>query len=507
MTDDHAGNDAAIVPDPVEPPFHRAARLGDIAELERLLGDVDIDARIDIPTSNALYGITALMLAAGSTDGADVDTIRWLLNHGADLQARSDWGVTAAWYCAGSGGEWGAALPQPDLDFVDRLRILLDAGLDPREAHSNDRSLLIEACRVGDPARVRLLLERGAPPNPSLHLARETQRPTPATEETPFSTRDTHTPSQSDLYPFQIPLFCAAASGSVECVQLLLDAGADLHLLDSRGNPALAQAATPEVVQVLLAAGADAVEQYAEEDVLGRVFGGGGLTDYFGGPERFAVAQELLDAGAPLDTTPFSDWTRLYRAASRHQAEVVDFLLAHGASCRSTSSGTPLHGICWQGEYTDPEPNIACERIIRTLVAAGVPLDALDPQGDTALHNAAGGDWSNETAVRLLLEFGAQPDLINARGHTPLHLAADQGALSCVLALLAAGADSYRPDPDGDTPLDLARERHRRWTDIVVRGGLFSSKEENPGKHLDYETKKVQEASDCVAALLAASRS
>lgn len=502
MPSDNAPLDATPPSEPAEPPFHRAARLGDIAEMERLLSSARINARCDLPGEHTLYDVTPLMVAAQSTEGANVDTLAWLLAHGADLHARSSNGGTAAWYCAGGGGHSRFPLESARSDYAERLRFLLDAGLSPEEYVANGTSLLTQACAAGDPERVRLLLERGLSPHPSEQSLQELGIAFPNEAETSLAAP----PFPNGFYSFQIPLFCAAGSGSAECVDLLLQAGADLHLLDRHGRPVLANAGSPEVVQVLVAAGADPNEQYNERDVLGWVFSGGLQSHDLSEAERLDVAEALLEAGASRDSTAFSDWTQLYSAAFHHQADAVDFLLAQGASLRSTNSGTPLHGICWQGEYTDPETNLACERIIRALVAAGVPLDARRSEGNTALHEAAWGDWGNPTAVRVLLELGAQPDLVNDAGHTPLHLAAHAGFLASVTALLAAGADPARPDRDGDTPAEIARQNSRQWESIIARGGLGLSQAVRESKG-EYEQKRLQEAKECVAVLEAATHS
>lgn len=192
---------------------------------------------------------------------------------------------------------------------------------------------------------------------------------------------------------------------------------------------------------------------------------------------------------------------------------MVDFLIAQGTSCRSTDRGTPLHGICWQGEYTDPEPNIACERIIRSLIVAGVPIDAQDAEGNTPLHEAVDGDWSNQTAVRVLLELGAEPDLTNKNGRTPLHLAAARGALDCAKLLLAAGANSRRRDSQGKTPVDLAHQNHRSWKRIVAEDKALPRSQElaapenmagSPAERHAHYQEVLQQAADCLAAIKAA---
>src|SRR6185369_12593828 len=140
-------------PERPEAPVHSAARRGDLAELERLLAHgADL---------NAFHGgLTPLMAAAGSLKGASVETLRWLVEHGADLRLRSedDWDATAAWYASGPPWRHEPLPGRSARGFAERLRFLLDAGLDAREYVPNGRSLLTEAARVGDPLRVKLLL-------------------------------------------------------------------------------------------------------------------------------------------------------------------------------------------------------------------------------------------------------------------------------------------------------------------------------------------------------------
>lgn len=425
---------------PPEPPLHRAARVGDHAALRRLLdSSADIETRAIPAFERGTEGLTPLMVAACSVDGASVETLALLLERGADLRATSH-SSTAAWYAAGGDGGYENPSDRTTPDRVDRLRYLLDAGLDAREGDDDRRALISQAARVGDPARVRLLLARGASP-----LGDE----------------------------WVIPLFEAAASGSAECVRLLLDAGADPNGHDYFGRSALASARSPEVVAVLLAAGAKLDWRNSQEDLLDAVFTA--ITD--ADPpftQGFAVAEALLHAGLSLEKIDSQGWSRLAFAAFREQAAVVEFLLSRGVSLANDNEGsTPLHWVCWQGEH-DPEIDAACERIVRRLVVAGISVDARTRRQRTPLHEAVTGDWGNPIAVGTLLALGAEVDSVDYRGRTPLHRAVAHGGTACVETLLQAGANPDHADQEGTTPRDLAR-RHPAIARLIGSGDWSQS--------------------------------
>lgn len=461
---------------PPEPPIHSAARKGDIAQIADLIeSGADIETRADLEFDNGphLNNLTPLMVAARSIDGATVDTLRWLVEHGADIHARSAGGNTAAWYAAGHGGRWDFHRKAVTPDHVERLRYLLDQGLDPTERNFIGRSLITEACEAGDPMRVRLLLERGAP---AVLRGKPSLQPSIMKRISAMASNDQTEPRadvpKGEASSFHIPLFCAARSGSAECVRLILKAGADPNTRDSSGSTALMVAGSGEVVRTLLEAGTDihAVDEYGS-DAFESILEGGCDTGACG-PERFDVAQALVEAGIDIERVDQYGKTRLASAAFGHHADAVAFLLKLGArhDVRDPQGRTPLHSICWQGEYQDEGVNAACEQIIRTLVAAGVPVDAVDNDGRTPMHDAAYGDWGNPTAVRTLLALGAAVDPVNNDGDTPLMLAADNGEVECIRLLLEAGANPTRLNESGNAPLDAARNHLEVWKRIIAEG-------------------------------------
>ena len=90
----------------------------------------------------------------------------------------------------------------------------------------------------------------------------------------------------------------------------------------------------------------------------------------------------------------------------------------------------------------------------RVLLQEGVPVDAAQPDGTTALHWAA--RWNQSEIVTLLLHAGADVDAANRYGVTALSLACLNGSVSVVATLLAGGADPNTRTPEGEMPLMTA---------------------------------------------------
>lgn len=93
-------------------------------------------------------------------------------------------------------------------------------------------------------------------------------------------------------------------------------------------------------------------------------------------------------------------------------------------------------------------------RAVRTLLAAGVDVNAPRADGSTPLMWAVHRDRSD--IVELLLRAGARPDAADEQGVGPLALAAENGRGAMVARLLAAGADPRRPQANGVTALMTA---------------------------------------------------
>ena len=78
-------------------------------------------------------------------------------------------------------------------------------------------------------------------------------------------------------------------------------------------------------------------------------------------------------------------------------------------------------------------------------------INAQDPQGKTALHEAC--RWNHGAVAQLLIDEGADPDLADNEGATPLHVSARFGQLDAIHVLVKNGANINAQDWSGNTPL------------------------------------------------------
>ncbi|KAJ9596393.1 hypothetical protein L9F63_012556 [Diploptera punctata] len=105
---------------------------------------------------------------------------------------------------------------------------------------------------------------------------------------------------------------------------------------------------------------------------------------------------------------------------------------------------TPLHFAAGYGRRD----------VVEFLLAAGASIQARDDGGLHPLHNAC--SFGHADVVRLLLEAGANPNTRDNWNYTPLHEAAIKGKVDVCIALLQHGADANIRNTEGKTALELA---------------------------------------------------
>lgn len=109
--------------------------------------------------------------------------------------------------------------------------------------------------------------------------------------------------------------------------------------------------------------------------------------------------------------------------------------------------------------------------IVKLFLDGGMAIDAVDVQGRSALHIAAGAE--DGKILALLLDRGANVNLGDRNGTTPLCVAADDGHVDNVKMLLRANADiGAHCNVDKNTPLHIAASRdHGSVVEVLLDAG------------------------------------
>ena len=285
-------------------------------------------------------------------------------------------------------------------------------------------------------------------------------------------------------------LYIAANEGHVECVNLLLEAMADVHHMQATNSETAVHSAAfhshLEVVKLLLEAGAD--KDAARPD--------GATALHFAAEHgNLELVHLMLEAGADRNMqmeTWGGSMTALDWAAQGGHLDVARLLLgsAHEETClRMCRSKTMLLAVqSWSVEIvrllldSGADKNFVMKDsggwgalhhaaaygaldMVRFLLDSNIEMNNGDDEGLTPLHLASRGN--NTEVVRVLLDAGATPNAAMNDGATPLHLASRYKNTEVVRALLDAGATPNAAMDDGATPLHLAAASGK-LTDVVV---------------------------------------
>jgi uncharacterized protein len=161
-------------------------------------------------------------------------------------------------------------------------------------------------------------------------------------------------------------------------------------------------------------------------------------------------AREIVASGVNLDTLDRYGCAPLAESISRGLSDFAEELVSAGADPNYAEGDgtTPLMQAGWNCDT----------RMAKLLLQHGAALEAVNRDGETALTMSAQACRKAET-TEFLIASGANVNVRNKLGYTPLMLAADQGSVMVVKALLRAGADIHAKNGEGETARSLACNR------------------------------------------------
>lgn len=171
---------------------------------------------------------------------------------------------------------------------------------------------------------------------------------------------------------------------------------------------------------------------------------------------QLAVIRALKQAGADINHGGGAHGCPLHSALYFQNFVAAKELLRLGADPNAAHElhGLPIHHVFWRGRVD--------EGLVAELVRAGADLDALDANGDSALHLVSYQTSHYRTTaylafdVQTLVRHGADVNASDHLGYTALHQECQGYHPYTVETLIKAGADVSALNHEGETPLHVA---------------------------------------------------
>ncbi|CAH0026195.1 unnamed protein product [Clonostachys rhizophaga] len=453
---------------------------------------IDVNAKV--------RGDTALYLACGT---ADVDTIKFLLEAGADPRVQSldsgdefdSNGMLVSFEekknpnrknclhrLCGSGNRGYTADNRNAEDLQTIFSLLINAGADINCRDPCGRTPLHDA--VSSSVLTRLLLQAGADANATgdsgvapIHLVQSIDPMVVLIEEG-------HADINLAQKDGKTPLLNMLSSYHVETTLKFLEYGPDCSAIDRDGDGVLHVAlkqwnTDANLLRALLKAGADPNAKNKA-----------GLTPLLSMRRDFKpqLMDVLIEGGADINATDEKGRTVLFNALSDSSGsdgkyEGIKQLVERGFS---------IHHRDWNGRTLLHEA-VLCHDASRLRASAqskfnfvhglGLDVHAVDHDGNGLLHELAMRSSNHDSYSGLplvslwerLLELGLDLEQANHHGLTPLHILCsgnisssrfEQGAIIPIDLVISRTKDLDRIDSLGATPLHRA----------VIRGELYSKK-------------------------------
>ncbi|XP_077378022.1 histone-lysine N-methyltransferase EHMT1a isoform X2 [Festucalex cinctus] len=226
----------------------------------------------------------------------------------------------------------------------------------------------------------------------------------------------------------QTPLHAAATEGHVEICHMLVQAGANLEMLDDEQR-------TP-----LMAA--------CENNHLETV-------------------KYLIRAGAAINHKDIMGFTCLHLASKLGHYDVVQHLLSRTTKYINSQDDGGWTPITWAIEHKHKE-------VFYLLLARGADINIRDKEQNICLHWAALSGCANVTQA--LLDAQCDRNAVNVHGDLPIHVAARENHLECVMLFLSDGVTLNKKNREGQTALDCCIHGSQVWVALNANKKLIDTR-------------------------------
>ena len=404
----------------------------------------------------------------------DAELVTRLLAAGADANAHNDYGASPMSEAAIRGDS-------------KLLGALLGAGANVESANADGQTALMILARTSNIEAAQLLISHGANVNATEKWRNQTALMWAAAQQQPAMVRvllkygaQVEARSLVNDWPRQVtaeprmqarpsggftPLLYAARSGCLECVQLLIKAGADPNRVDPDDVTPLLEAILNfhfDIAAFLIKRGVNVDHWdtwgrsplYAAVDLDALPVGGRADRPSLDQTSSLELIKMLLTAGANpnLQLKLFPPYrslrddrgadailsvgaTPLLRAAKGGDLPAIQLLLAHGANVElPTATGvSPLlaaagvgsSALDTRGRYKSQAQAVSA---VETLLAGGANVNETDRSGQSALHGAASWGWND--LVKTLADHHANLLAKDGRGRTAVDVAMGSASAS-----------------------------------------------------------------------------